>query len=312
MEFQRSELHRLVQQDLCLSISLLDLLHRRTILVFATVLVLATQPLLVVLADNLFHSAYALGPPPPSIGITFHFDSNTAKGFEKFVLNDDNPQAPEFVLGRGRTGTMNITFTAFKETESIKENDTARIPSVWYGGSTATNFYQGGSSSKDLPNGITTSVEPQNITLAPGSKATVTLRISAAPDAEIRKYSLQFSFRFMTPSYPRGMTASDSTVLTVVEGTAPTTITTITTTTAISTTEVTATSYVNRTLTETFTQTITSTSTATLSSLLTTTATNAIKQAMDSSTYAWAASATIAAVVLAAVLVSLLRRTSHP
>lgn len=271
---------------------MLTRVRKKRILQLVTVSILVAQLLLPV---NVILSAYALAPPPGKMSV-FHYDFDTANGFDKEVkmLGDDIGNTPVFVLRRGATGTMNITFT------SIEENDTVRIPSIWYAGNAATNYRDWISESIDLPNGITVSIEPQNVTLTPGSKATVTMRISAARDTEIRSYNLSFSFYEKTENGIPGSGASDGTVLTIVEGTTPLTTTTTTSVT---------TSNVDRTVTTTSTQTSTSTSTTTLSTIFTSTTTTTLtERASELSTYAWAV---VGAIAIAAVLaLALLRRKS--
>jgi len=223
--------------------------------------------------------SFALGgEPPPSIGIDLHFDYDTARGFEKEVKTMGGfGDTPELILGRGRTATMNLTFTAYKETDLIDENSTASISSILYGGTPPYNRGWTTPGENSLPKGITASIiTPQNITLPPGSKETVTLQLSAAPDAAIGSYDMCFSFDFKTPSHPLGVSTCRSTVLTVVEDTPRNTITTTTTRETI------------QTQTVTVTQTITSTTIT--------------KQATEPSIYAWAVGATVVAAIFALFL----------
>lgn len=288
----------------------------------AATLVLTAQLVLV----SIEFSAHALTPPPPSIDVVLNFDFNTAKGFEKSprMLGGDFGNTPEFVLGQGKTATMNLTFTAYKETDFIKENDTAQILSIWYGGNAANN-YKGGGGYTSLPNGIVASIKPQNLTLPPDYSATVTLQISAAPNTTVRSYDMDFSFRLKTPSYIYGTTPAYNTILRIVESN----------TSSISTTNTTAnrstslwsgqvvTSTTIPTITKTQTETVTSTTTqvSTITSTMmtalqtfspTSTITTSVlgKQTADTLPYIWAVGATITTIVLAAVIV-LQRRMFH-
>lgn len=165
-------------------------------LVLAAILLLIIQLVVAVLAtSNVIPSAYALGAPPP-IRVAINIDTNTAQGFEKIDHGAYN--FLEFVLARGRTGVVNVTFTSLED--RYGENETFDMPSMWYGGVAGSNF-SNWASNKDIPEGITASIEPQNITLAPGSRATVTMRITAAPDTAIRSYNLSVTYTMSTERF---------------------------------------------------------------------------------------------------------------
>ncbi len=210
-----------------------------------------------------FVSAYALAPPP-LIDYVLHYDLDTARGFEKEakLLSPPFGDTPEFVLGRGRTGTMNVTFTSFEK------NETIQISSFKYTGVPPWNSGWGGASGPyaRTPDGITYSVEPANVTLPPGSKATVTLRIAAAPDAAIRSYNLTFALEVSKETYSKQ--PGYSTVLTIVEGSSSTSTNTNTTNITKNTT-----SCINQTVTTTVMITTTTTRTVTITSSNSTTRT---------------------------------------
>ena len=164
-----------------------------------------------------------------------------------------------------------------------------------------------------VPLGITYKFNPSNLTLTPGSHATVTMQITAAPDTEVRSYNLSVSLELTGINIEQ---VGYSTILTIVEGNPLTANTTNTTTSSGSvasnvTTTITSTQISTSTMTELSTQTSTSMSITTLSTMFTSAVTTtSMEMVTDPSTYAWALSATVAAVVLAVVL--LLQRTTSP
>lgn len=232
--------------------------------------VLAIISILVVqaLAASIIGSAYAFFPISPA-DVVFHFDYDSAKGFEKVVRNVGTP---EFVLGRGLMGTFTVTLIS-REKEPV-------LAILRYGGEAVTN-YRGWGELKNVPDGIIYSIVPDRLTLAPNSSSTVTVRIAATANTMLRSYDLGFYLHLENENGTINEGGGHSTVLTIVEGisSSPTN----TTNTVKGTT-----SYV--------------TQTNTLTSATTTTVTTLIERVADPSVYTWAVGATAITAILAVVL----------
>jgi len=248
-------------------------LFRRKVMVSSAVFVLVAQLLL---AAGVVHSIYALSGPPPPADVTLHLDLDTAKGFERvrMVNNPSFGDLSEFVLRQGATGTLNITLTSFETNRTV-------TAALVYGGIPPFNdgWY---SNAKIMPDGITYSIKPANITLVPNSTTTAVLWISAAPATPVRGYNLTVTLYLEYPidgHYNYSDYNGYETLLTVVGGVSPINNTT-------STEKVTTTSYV--------TETATLTRTATTTTL--------IEGVAESAVYAWAISATTITAILAVVL----------
>lgn len=187
--------------------------RRKTLLI--AVLVFVTQ---LVLASSAIYSAHALGPP--SIRVYQNWDLDTARGFENVTM-DVSHYTPTFVLARGTTGAINITFTTSESTPvSLR---------IWYGGlHPYTGYWTPNANLSMLPDGITYTIEPYrsgNVTVVPNANTTLRLQISAASDAEVRNYNL-----FLTVIAGGGLeNYGYPTVLMIVEGNASSTTTTTTT-----------------------------------------------------------------------------------
>jgi hypothetical protein len=223
------------------------------------------------LAAGIVGSAYAFFPPRGA-EVVFHFDYDSASGFEKVVQGG----TPEFVLARGSTGTLTLTLTS---REQVPVYATLR-----YGGEVETNFRHW-SLMKHVPDGISYRIVPDSLTLEPDSASTVTARISAAPGTAVRSYDLGFWITLISEDRTVDVGRGHSTVLTIVEGASPINTTTTASSTALYVTE-----------------------TATLTTTATTTSTAIIEKGADPSVYAWAVGATATAAALA-VAVSLRRRS---
>lgn len=259
------------------------------------------------LVESASHNTYGLTGNFPAYFFDMDIETSTIRGFEKVVQHPQHPNTPDFVLERGRTGTVNLTFT------STEENRTVRVFSIEYGGIPPYNYGWSGSP-RYLPDGITASFEPQNLTLPPRSKATVTMRISAAPDTEIRRYNLTLLYRLGETEIVQGAGAGHSTILSIVGETLQSTTNTTNTTTKITcinqtvtttrTITVTSSNSTTRTITTAATPNLsatTSTPTTVSTTFTSTTTTTSTKQIADSSIYAWAIGATAVAVILAVV-----------
>ncbi len=241
--------------------------------------------LIQILVVGVIQSAYAFYPMP-TIEVSFNIDRSSAKGFEDVrPLSPQDIGTPEFVLKRGNTGTINMTL-------SSKENETVHV-TLSYEGSARDN-YRGWREEENIPDGITYSIEPSsNITLAPNSTVTETLRISASKDTAIRNYNLSLYLILVKGDRDEGHGYSTS--LTIVDNTSSSSIsssTTNTTTTSIA--KITA-PYITQTTT------LTSTTTTTIATKLT-------EGTAASLVYAWAIAATIIAAALAAVILLRSRR----
>ncbi len=128
--------------------------------------------------------SFALGGPPPPIRVDIHFDLNNAKDFEKIEYNGpDWDDITVFVLKQGATGTINITV-------SSSEPDKMVIANLSYGG--YPHFNDGWWYNDFLPDGVTYSFEPSNVTLAPKTNLSVIMRISASPRTPMGSYNLVF------------------------------------------------------------------------------------------------------------------------
>ena len=252
--------------------------RKKILLVLAVALILVTQ----VLASSVIYSVYALVPPDDS-KVIFHWDLDTVKGFEKTGWWHED--SPIFVLRQGMTGSFNITLTSFEDERTV-------LVGPWRLGGNPP-YDKGWGMQFGPPDGISYSFEPNGTSLAPGAKATTTIRITAAPDTEIRGYNLTVIVELRN-----GVTHEEqghSTILTIVEAGNP-----LTTTSSIVASNVTTT---------TTTVTITQTSTTTFPTTITNTVTStSAERVADTSIYAWAASATVAAAVFAVVVLLLQRR----
>jgi len=221
--------------------------------------------------------SFALGGPPPPIGIDIHFDLETVKAFEKIEYNGpDWDDTTVFVLKQGATGTINITV-------SSSEPDKMVIANLSYGG--YPHFNDGWWYNDFLPDGVTYSFEPPNITLTPKTNANVTMSISASPRTPLGSYNLvlQLQPAFVPPfydDYPHNY----RTILTIIESVPPFNISTL----------ISPKTYV--------TETITYTNTAT------TTATTLTDSAAEYSVYAWAIISTAVTTVLAVIFLRRSRR----
>lgn len=248
-------------------------MNRRRTLLHAS-LILFTAQLLVM------GVVYAL---VPDLGITYHFDFDSARGFWNVV---GSTYRPTFVLMTGTEGTVNVTVRPW--------HDEIVTLSVTGGGK-----------------GITYSIEPiSNMTLPAGSNATVTLRIKAAPDTELGRYNLILNVGYIeVDRFGGGRELPPNTytppfTLTIIEGN------TSTTRTVNTTTYITETVTTTQTITPTSTVSSTTTSSSTTHSNQTTrtSAMTSTGQANEPPLYAWAMSATVAVAVLVAILL-LQRRT---
>ncbi|OHE56234.1 MAG: hypothetical protein A3K61_03090 [Thaumarchaeota archaeon RBG_16_49_8] len=170
------------------------------------------------------YSAYALVPPTHS-DVVFHWDLDTAKGFERVMMDPGVrfSDSPVFVLRQGTTGSLNITLTSFEK------QITVLVGSWKYGGIPPWNsgWSAGGGPYYRTLDGITYKFNPSNLTLTPGSHATVTMQITAAPDTEVRSYNLSVSLELTGINIEQ---VGYSTILTIVEGNPLTANTTNTTT----------------------------------------------------------------------------------
>ncbi len=163
-------------------------------------------------ASSSFDSAYAFGPISSPLLVNMHYDLDSAKGFEKV---GGTVGTPEFVLRRGTMGTFNITLTSSEDAPVLV---TLRL------GGNAPRYAVWGGEGKSLPYGIIYNIEPDRLTLAPNSSATVTIRIAATSDTEMRSYSLSPFIALYEGS--RSEEGGYSIVLTVTEGISLTTHTT--------------------------------------------------------------------------------------
>lgn len=220
--------------------------------------------------------SFAFGPPPP-IRVDVHFDFDTAEGFEKIEYNGpDWDDITVFVLRQGTIGTINITLSSSETNKTV-------VADLRYGG--YPHFNDGWWYNDFLPDGVTYSFEPSNITITPRSNVNVIMRISSAPRTPQGSYNLvlQLQPAFVPPFY-NDDPHSYRTILTIIESTSPYTTDTV----------MSPTTYV--------TETITYTSTAT------TTVTTLTDLVAESSVYAWAIGTTVTATVLAIFLLKRSRR----
>lgn len=233
----------------------------------------ATVSILVtqVVTDAISRSALAIGGPPPTAGIgSIEPSSQTVQA--------------------GCSATFNLTvFTNYP----------------WLVGNMSFNLV-------NSPRGVTATFVPKALTnfMSEEDEYSLSMIVTVAEDAPQGNVTLTVhSVATMYPSGQRQPDIFDGICPVTLFITAPSTRTTTsaittptTTTTTTLTTEVTRTQIV----TSTSAVTQTSTSTTTISTTLTSTSTERVA---DPSTYAWAIGATVAAVVLAGVVVLLLRRT---
>ncbi len=218
---------------------------------------------------------YAIGPPPPIL-VESHFDLDTAKCFENVSMLDPPASQPPwggatvFVLRRGTTGTINVTVSSSETNKTV-------VADLRYGN--YPHFNEGRFYGNFIPDGVTYSIEPSNITVAPRSNVSVIMWISAAPRTPIGSYNLVLSLQpdYVPPvchDYPHDY----RTILTIIESTPPYTTSTV----------MSPTTYV--------TETTTYTSTATT---IVTTLTDLVA---ESSAYAWAIGTTAVATILDVIL----------
>ncbi|MBI2938404.1 MAG: hypothetical protein HYY22_09370 [Thaumarchaeota archaeon] len=194
---------------------------------------------------------------------------------------------PELVLKRGTVGSFNLTLAS-------NENKTV-LATLGFGGIPPYNY--GWGQAVSLPSGITYTIEPRNnITIAPRSYVTATIRIAATNDTAIRSYNLTFSV-FLQRSDTKYEDRGYSSVLKVID-TPP----------ATSNTNVTSSySTMTITFTSTATTTLTVTDRVTTAPSMTTTTETITTRETDFLAYAWAIGATVVAAILA--VVSLRRRS---
>jgi hypothetical protein len=237
----------------------------------AAAFVLVTQLLMV---TGIIRSAQGLSGPPPPILVERHFNFDTARGFEKVgYLDPDWGHTPVFVLRRGATGTINITVTSSESNKTV-------VADFVFGG--YPPFNHGWVVENYIPDGVTYSFEPSNITVAPKSNGSVIMRMSAAPGTAIRGYNLSLGFLpDYSPTENRSEGWGAAIILQIIESTPPHTTSTVKIPTSYST------------QTSTYTRTVTAT---------VTTSTDLVD---ESSAYIWAIGTTAVAAVFA---ITLLRR----